>query len=73
MALIRGVMSNFPCPKCLIPRGKISEFPGPCELRTSENVARTLENARSQRRADEKEAVLIQEGLRDVDVWKFKS
>ena len=68
MVLIHGVMSHFPCPKCLIPRGKISQFPGPCELCTSENVARTLENARSQRRADEKEAILIQQGLRDVDV-----
>ena len=68
MALIRGVMSNFLCPKCLIPRGKTSDFSEPCELRTSENVARTLENARSQRRADEKEAILIQEGLCDVDV-----
>ena len=68
MVLIHGVMSNFPCPKCLIPKGMISEFPGPCELRTSENVARMLENARSQRQADEKEAILIQEGLRDVNV-----
>ena len=68
MALIRGAISNFLCSKCLIPRGKISEFPGPCELHTSENIARMLENARSQRWADEKDAILIQEGLHDVDV-----
>ena len=68
MALIHGAMSNFLCPKCLIPRGKILNFPGPCELHTSENVARMLENAKSQKQADGKDAIFIQEGLHDVNV-----
>ena len=68
MALIRGAMSNFPCPICLIPREQISKFPNPYPLRTSANVAATLEKARSQQYAEEKESILAAEGLRDVDV-----
>ena len=68
MALIRGAMSKFPCPICLIPREQIPKFTGPYELHMSENVAVTLEKARSQQRADEKEAILMAQGLRDVDV-----
>jgi len=68
MALIRGVMSNFPCPICLIPREEISKFPNPYPLRTSDDVAATLEKARSKQLAEEKERVLAAEGLRDVDV-----
>ncbi|KAL4062014.1 hypothetical protein J3A83DRAFT_4364795 [Scleroderma citrinum] len=55
MALICGAMSNFPCPKYL------------CELCTSENVVKTLEEARSQRLADNKKAILAAQGLHDVD------
>ena len=68
MALIQGVMSNFPCPVCLIPREQISKFPDPYPLRTSENVAATLEKARCQQLAEDKECILAAEGLRDVDV-----
>ncbi|KIM63297.1 hypothetical protein SCLCIDRAFT_24432 [Scleroderma citrinum Foug A] len=67
MALIRGIMSNFPCPVCLIPREQISKFPDPYPLRTSENIAATLEKARCQQLAEDKERILAAEGLRDVD------
>ncbi|KAI6157711.1 hypothetical protein BKA82DRAFT_131015 [Pisolithus tinctorius] len=67
MALMRGVMSNYPCPICLIPREEISKFPTDCERRTSENVFKTLQEARSQNRADHKEQILAKQGLRDVD------
>ncbi|KAI6100965.1 hypothetical protein EV401DRAFT_2061435 [Pisolithus croceorrhizus] len=67
MALIRGVKSNFPCPICLIPRDHISDFPAQCELRTTENVLKVLEDARSQDTQEKKEQILIQQGLRDVD------
>lgn len=73
MALIRGVMSNFPCPICLIPREQISKFPDPYPLRMCENVLATLEKARSQQSADEKEAILAAEGLRDVDISSWLS
>ena len=68
MALICGVMSNFPCPICLIPREEISKFPNLYPLHTSDNVAATSEKARSQQLAEEKERILAAEGLRDVDV-----
>ncbi|KAI5985055.1 hypothetical protein EDD15DRAFT_2390223 [Pisolithus albus] len=67
MALICGVKSNFPCPICLIPRDRISDFPAQCELRTSENVLKVLQEARSQDTAEKREQILIQQGLRDVD------
>ncbi|KAI6154717.1 hypothetical protein BKA82DRAFT_4326366 [Pisolithus tinctorius] len=35
MALICGVMSNHPCPVCLIHRDEISKFPEDCEHRTN--------------------------------------
>ncbi|KAI6094690.1 hypothetical protein EDD16DRAFT_1783795 [Pisolithus croceorrhizus] len=61
MALIRGVKSNFPCPICLIPRDHISDFPAQCELRTTENVLKVLEDARSQDTQEKKEQILIQQ------------
>ncbi|KAL4065043.1 hypothetical protein V8B97DRAFT_2025824 [Scleroderma yunnanense] len=67
MALICGTMSNFPCPKCLIPQDQISTFPDLCELHTSENIVKTLEEARSQRLADNKKAILTAQGLCDID------
>ena len=67
MALIRGVMSYFPCPRCLIPQEEISKFPNLYPLRTSDNIAATLEKAQSKQLAEEKEHVLGAEGLRDVD------
>ncbi|KIJ07425.1 hypothetical protein PAXINDRAFT_164593 [Paxillus involutus ATCC 200175] len=69
MTLIRGVRSKFPCPVCLIPREEIlnAAISGPYERRKRENVVKTLEEARSQERADEKEVVLRAQGLRDVD------
>ncbi|KIJ61765.1 hypothetical protein HYDPIDRAFT_176905 [Hydnomerulius pinastri MD-312] len=69
MTLIRGVMSKFPCPVCLIPREELSKsaLSGPFERRTRENVIKTLKEAREQHRADEKEAILIAQGLCDVD------
>ncbi|KAL4063444.1 hypothetical protein J3A83DRAFT_4193087 [Scleroderma citrinum] len=63
IALICGAMSNFPCPKCLIPQDQISTFLDLCELCTSENVVKTLEEARSQRLADNKKAILTAQAL----------
>ncbi|KAI6143304.1 hypothetical protein BKA82DRAFT_4331247 [Pisolithus tinctorius] len=58
MALMHGVMSNYPCPICLIPCEEISKFPTDCECCTSENVFKTLQEACSQNRADHKEQIL---------------
>ncbi|KAL4061680.1 hypothetical protein V8B97DRAFT_2066336 [Scleroderma yunnanense] len=46
---------------------QISTFLDLCELHTSENVVKTLEEARSQRLADNKKAILATQGLHDVD------
>ncbi|KAI9464204.1 hypothetical protein HD554DRAFT_2026564 [Boletus coccyginus] len=71
MALIRGVKSKFPCPVCLVPREQLSKLAptstGQYERRTSNNVIQTLQTARGQQRANEKEAILMNQGLRDVD------
>ncbi|KIK18571.1 hypothetical protein PISMIDRAFT_14280 [Pisolithus microcarpus 441] len=67
MALIRGIKSNFPCPICLIPRNHISDFPTQCELQTSKNILKVLEDTCSQDTQEKKEQILIQQGLRDVD------
>ncbi|KAI6027992.1 hypothetical protein BKA83DRAFT_4462562 [Pisolithus microcarpus] len=67
MALVCGVKSNFPCPICLIPCDDISKFPAQCELRTSDNVVKVLQEACSQETAEKGEQILIQQGLRDID------
>ncbi|KAF8833931.1 hypothetical protein BDN67DRAFT_992758 [Paxillus ammoniavirescens] len=69
MTLIHGVMSKFPCPVCLIPREELSKsaLSGLFERRMHDNVIKTLNEAREQDRADQKEVILIARGLRDVD------
>ncbi|KAI6036965.1 hypothetical protein BKA83DRAFT_4460212 [Pisolithus microcarpus] len=67
MALVRGVKSNFPGPICLIPHDDISKFPAQCELRTSDNVVKVLQEARSQETAEKGEQILIWQGLCDID------
>ncbi|KAI6022316.1 hypothetical protein BKA83DRAFT_4464009 [Pisolithus microcarpus] len=67
MALVHGVKSNFPCPVCLIPCDNISKFPAQCELCTSDNVVKVLQEAHSQETAEKGEQILIWQGLCDVD------
>ncbi|KIK10667.1 hypothetical protein PISMIDRAFT_20190 [Pisolithus microcarpus 441] len=67
MALICGIKSNFPCPICLIPHNHISDFPAQCELQTSKNILKVLEDTHSQDTQEKKEQILIQQGLCDVD------
>ncbi|KAI6033517.1 hypothetical protein BKA83DRAFT_4460366 [Pisolithus microcarpus] len=67
MALVHGVKSNFPCPICLIPHDNISKFPAQCELHTSDNIVKVLQEAHSQETAEKGEQILIWQGLRDVD------
>ncbi|KAI5999437.1 hypothetical protein F5J12DRAFT_906814 [Pisolithus orientalis] len=68
MALMHSVMSNYPCPICLIPHEEISKFPTDCEHHTSENVFKTLQEACLQNQADHKEQILAKQGLHDVDL-----
>ena len=73
MVLIRGVMSKFPCPICLVPCEQLSKMAvsGQYKQCTSSMVVQILRTAREQQRADEKEAILMDYGLQDVDVSKL--
>jgi hypothetical protein len=68
MALIRGVGSLFPCPRCLIPELKQGEPSASAPLQTEAGTRATLEEARGKKRAGDKEDILKAAGLRDVDV-----
>lgn len=67
MALIRGVGSLFPCPRCLIPEAKLGELSASAPLRTTASMKAIIMEARGMR-SGEKEALLKSFGLRDVDV-----
>jgi len=68
MALIRGVGSLFPCPRCLIPEAKQGDPLARAPLRTAANTRATIQEARGQRLVGSKEEMLKAVGLRDVDV-----
>jgi len=68
MALIRGVGSLFPCPRCLIPEAEQGNPLARAPLRTADDTRATIQEARGKRLAGEKEEILKAAGLRDVDV-----
>jgi hypothetical protein len=69
MSLTRGVMSNFPCPICLIPEDKLSSvMPHDYTLRTCQATNDLLIKARAERRKGQREAILKGQSIRDVDV-----
>lgn len=69
MALIRGgSFSNFPCPRCLVPGGELADLSKTADPRTAEDMKEVLESARGQRLLTEKEEILKNHRLRDVDV-----
>ncbi|KAG1867364.1 hypothetical protein F4604DRAFT_1881653 [Suillus subluteus] len=68
MSLTRGVMSNFPCPICLIPEDKLSSimlhnYP----LRMSQATSTLLIEARVEHHKGRREAILKSQAIRDVD------
>ncbi|KAG2081487.1 hypothetical protein BD769DRAFT_1657222 [Suillus cothurnatus] len=68
MSLTRGIMSNFPCPICLIPEDKLSSimlhnYP----LRTGQATSTLLIKARAEHRKGRREAILKSQAIRDVD------
>ena len=71
MALIRGVKSLYPCPRCLIPTAKQGDPSATATLRTAEKTKDLVLRARMQQHAKDKEEDLKGESLRDVDVWHF--
>jgi len=68
MALIRGVGSLFPCPRCLIPEAKQGDPSARAPLRTAVDTRATIQEARGKRLVGDKEEILKAAGLRDVDV-----
>ena len=71
MALIRGVGSLFPCPRCLIPEVKLGDPSANAPLRTAANTKATIQEARGKKLLGEKEEILKAAGLRDVDVYLY--
>lgn len=75
MATIRGINSLYPCPICLVKAEDLSDLVKPPELRTSEKMKAVWEKAteigsqrRVNNRAEAKDKMLQEVGLRDVEV-----
>lgn len=68
MALTRGVMSNFPCPVCLVPRSELYDLSKKYELRTTETMQAVYQEAKDARLMAEGEQILKSRGLRRVEV-----
>jgi hypothetical protein len=69
MSLTRGMMSNFPCPICLIPEDKLSSvMPHNYALHTCQATNDLLIKARAECCKGQQEAILKGQSIRDVDV-----
>ena len=68
MALIRGLMGLYPCPICFVPWDEQSDLTTENPLRTGIESQEILKNARAQRLLGEREEILKDHGLRDIDV-----
>jgi hypothetical protein len=68
MALIRGVGSLYPCPRCLVADVDLDSFPNRSQARTAQQTKATIEEAREQDLVGESEEILKDCGLRDIDV-----
>jgi len=68
MNLIRGLNGLFPCPRCLVPKDKLSDLSLRFPLRTAEHTAKVLEAAEGQKRQTEKEKVLKSFSVRPITV-----
>jgi hypothetical protein len=67
MALIRGVGSLAPCPRCLVLESNLWNPDIYSTPRTSDTMQAIQKEANQKRTATEKEVVLKAVGLRDVD------
>lgn len=69
MASLRGTKSYKPCPACLIPKKEMSVVLrlGAYARRTTETMRAVFEEAQTLR-SDPKEELLMQNGLRDIEV-----
>ncbi|KAG1771406.1 hypothetical protein EV702DRAFT_977341 [Suillus placidus] len=67
MSLIRGIMSLWPCPVCLVPRDELWDTSKSYPHRTSDESQAIVATARGKDTMEEKDEVLKEYGLRDVD------
>src|ERR1700753_3709355 len=68
MALIRGLNSLYPCPRCLVLGENLDNPTNKAPPRTTEGTKATIKRAREQERLGERDNVLKNAGLQDVDV-----
>ena len=68
MTLIRGINSHFPCPVCLVPAEDLSNLSKVYPLRTTEKMKEVYETAKRADTMAEKEVILKDYGLRNVEV-----
>ncbi|KAJ6473447.1 hypothetical protein DFH09DRAFT_891190, partial [Mycena vulgaris] len=67
MALIRGLQGLYPCPICFVSWNEQSDLSTEHPLRTGRHSEKILGDARALRTAAEKEELLKDNGLRDVE------
>ncbi|KAJ7922455.1 hypothetical protein B0H13DRAFT_2230481 [Mycena leptocephala] len=74
MALIRGLTSMYPCPICFVPWQEQSDLSIEHPQRVAEDSERLIQEARVLRTAAEREELLKDNGLRDVEnaFWKIR-
>ena len=68
MALIRGVNSGTPCPRCLVKSGEMADPSVNSQRRTTAVTQATIEKARQKKFVGECEEILKSAGLRNVEV-----
>jgi hypothetical protein len=71
MALIRGLTSMYPCPICYVPWQEQSDLSTEHPQRVGQDSEQLIQEARAMRTAAEREELLKDHGLRDVEVSQF--
>jgi hypothetical protein len=67
MSLTQGVHAHHPCPVCLAPKEQLSDLFGTWPLRDAVQTQALLQSARALDNT-QRENLLSQNGLRDIDV-----
>ncbi|KAJ7215097.1 hypothetical protein B0H12DRAFT_1205697 [Mycena haematopus] len=75
MALIRGLQALYPCPMCFVPWNEQSDLSTQHLQRTGKDSKETLEQARACPTLAEREEILKDKSLRDVEnvFWKINT
>ncbi|KAJ7681176.1 hypothetical protein B0H17DRAFT_1161164 [Mycena rosella] len=73
MALIRGLQALYPCPICFVPWNEQSDISAEHPKRTGQDSKAKLEAARACKTAADREAILKENSLRDVEnvFWRI--